>query len=82
MPLVEPASGYPYQKGDIGSLMRSVGSPTQAGYPYQKGIGSLTGTWFPQPNYKYKLPYTISFPCPLMSNHEIYDIGTEIILLQ
>ena len=67
---IPPAvSGYPYQKGYIGSLMRSVGSPA-------------AGPLVPQPNYQYKLPYKNSFQCPLMSNHEIYDIATELILLQ
>ena len=71
------ASGYSYQKGYIGSLMRSVGSP---GRLYQKGhIGILMSTWFPQPNYQYKISNTISFQCPLMSNHEIYDIGAKIV---
>ena len=42
-------------------------------------IGSLMSIWYRQPNYQYKLPYTISFQCPLMSNHEIDDIGTENI---
>ena len=54
--------------------------PTPVDILYQKGHkGSLMGTCFPQPNYQQKLPYPISFQCPLMSNHEIYDIGTKIL---
>ena len=30
-------------------------------------------------DYKYEIPYTISFQCPLMPEHETYYIGTKIL---
>ena len=77
-------SGYPYQKCYVGSLMRSVGSPTPRLDTLIKraaqGASWATGSPSQSTNTNYLIQF--SFQCLLISNHEIYDIGTDILFSQ